>query len=69
MLTKFDYCVSANDGLPCRNLMGCWKDRIDIMAFLNKSFTEDELRKYFSGLPKSKIERIVDIIKSLNKED
>jgi len=39
------------------------------MAFLNKSLTEDELRECFSGLPKSKIERIVDIIKSLKKED
>jgi len=69
MLTQFDYCVSVNDGLPCRNLIGCWRERADIMDFLNKSLTEDELRKCFSGLPKSKIERIVDIIKSLKKED
>jgi hypothetical protein len=39
------------------------------MSYLKKSLTEDELRKCFSGLPKSKIERIVDIIKSLEKED
>jgi hypothetical protein len=39
------------------------------VAFLNKTLTEDELRKTFSGLPKSKIDRIVDIIKSLKKED
>ncbi len=69
MLTQFDYCVSVNDGLPCRNLIGCWRERADIMDFLNKSLTEAELRKCFSGLPKSKIERIVDIIKSLKKED
>ncbi|HPW36278.1 MAG TPA: hypothetical protein PK575_08690 [Syntrophorhabdus sp.] len=69
MLTKFDYCVSMNEGLPCRNLIGCWRDRTDVVAFLNKTLTEDELRKTFSGLPKSKIDRIVDIIKSLKKED
>ncbi|HNS78768.1 MAG TPA: hypothetical protein PKM17_08990 [Syntrophorhabdus sp.] len=69
MLTKFDYCVSMNEGLPCRNLIGCWGDRTDVVAFLNKTLTEDELRKTFSGLPKSKIDRIVDIIKSLKKED
>jgi hypothetical protein len=69
MITQFDYCISVSDGMPCRNLIGCWRERTDIMAFLNKSLTEDELRKCFSGLPKSKIERIVDIIKSLKKED
>jgi hypothetical protein len=58
-----------NEGLPCRNLIGCWRDRTDVVAFLNKTLTEDELRKTFSGLPKSKIDRIVDIIKSLKKED
>jgi hypothetical protein len=58
-----------NEGLPCRNLIGCWKERTEIMSFLKTSLTEDELRKCFDGLPKSKIERIVDIIKSLEKED
>jgi hypothetical protein len=69
MLIQFDYCVSVNEGLPCRNLIGCWKERTEIMSFLEKSLTEDELRKCFDGLPKSKIERIVDIIKSLEKEE
>jgi hypothetical protein len=69
MITQFDYCVSVNEGLPCRNLIGCWKERTEIMSYLKKSLTEDELRKCFDGLPKSKIERIVDIIKSLEKED
>jgi hypothetical protein len=39
------------------------------MSYLKKSLSEVELRKCFAGLPKSKIERIVDIIKSLAKED
>ena len=69
MLIQFDYCVFVNEGLPCRNLIGCWKERTDIMAFLDKSLTEDELRESFDRLPKSKIERIVEIIKSLKKEE
>jgi hypothetical protein len=59
----------VNEGLPCRNLIGCWKERTEIMSFLKKSLTEDELRKCFDGLPKSKIERILEIIKSLEKEE
>jgi hypothetical protein len=69
MLIQFDYCVSVNEGLPCRNLIGCWKERTEINSFLKKSLTEDELRKCFDGLPKSKIERILEIIKSLEKEE
>jgi hypothetical protein len=68
MIAQFDYCVSMNEGLPCRNLIGCWRERIEIDSFLKKSLSEDELRKCFDGLPKSKIERIVEIIKSLKKE-
>jgi hypothetical protein len=69
MITQFDYCVSVNEGLPCRNLIGCWRERTEINSFLKKSLSEDELRKCFDGLPKSKIERILEIIKSLNKEE
>jgi hypothetical protein len=69
MITQFDYCVSVNEGLPCRNLIGCWRERTEINSFLKKSLTEDELRKCFDGLPKSKIERILEIIKSLEKEE
>jgi hypothetical protein len=69
MLTQFDYCVSVNEGLPCRNVIGCWRERTEINSFLKKSLSEDELRKCFDGLPKSKIERIVEIIKSLEKEE
>jgi hypothetical protein len=69
MLTQFDYCVSVNEGMPCRNVIGCWRERTEIMSYLKKFLSEDELRKCFDGLPKSKIERIVEIIKSLEKED
>jgi len=69
MLTQFDYCVSMNEGLPCRNLIGCWKERTEIASYLKKTLTEDELRKCFAGFPKSKIERMIEIIKSLGKEE
>jgi hypothetical protein len=66
MLIEFSYCTAVNDGLPCRNIIGCWKERMDILAFLRETFTDDQLKKVFSGVPKSRIERIID---SLNKDD
>jgi len=66
MLIEFTYCTSMNEGLPCRNIIGCWKERTDIIALLREKFSGGELRKVFSGPPKSRIERIVESIK---KED
>ncbi len=60
----FSYCVSMNEGLPCRNIIGCFEGRMDISTFLREKFTEDELEKTFGGLPKSKIERIIESIHS-----
>ncbi len=63
MLVEFSYCVSMNENLPCRNIIGCWKERMDIIAILREKFTDEELKKAFSGPPKSRIERIVESIK------
>jgi hypothetical protein len=60
MMTEFSYCVSMNDGLPCRNAIGCWQGRMDIVERLTGRFTKDELRKVFGVLPKSKLERIIE---------
>jgi hypothetical protein len=62
MLVEFSYCTSLNEGLPCRNIIGCWHERTDIIAFLRDTFTDAELRKIFSGLPKSRLDRIIESI-------
>jgi len=63
MIIDFSYCISMNEGFPCRNIIGCWNQRMDIIAFLRDRFTDEELRKTFSGLPKSRLERIIESIK------
>jgi hypothetical protein len=64
MLVEFSYCSAMNEGLPCRNIIGCWKARTDILTFLRENFSDEQLRKVFSGPPKSRFERIAD---TLNK--
>lgn len=66
MLIEFRYCTSMNNGLPCRNIIGCWETRTDILSFLREHFTDDQLKKVFSTLPKTKIERIVDMLSEDN---
>jgi hypothetical protein len=63
MLVEFKYCSSLNEKLPCRNIIGCWKDRTDVIAFLKENFSEEDLKKIFSGPPKTRIDRIIDSIK------
>lgn len=68
MVINFTYCVSVNDGLPCRNTIGCWQERFDIAGHLKSRFTEDELKQVFGGPPRSRIERIAEAIHTAGKE-
>ena len=45
MLVEFSYCTSMNDKLPCRNILGCWKHRADIITILREQFTDEELKQ------------------------
>ena len=69
MIIEISYCFSVNEGLPCRNMIGCWQERADVMAILKAKFNDEQLEKAFSGLPKSKLERIMESIKSARKKE
>jgi hypothetical protein len=49
-----------NESLPCRNIIGCWKERTDVISFLKKNFSAEELKKAFGGLQKTRIDRIIE---------
>jgi len=66
MVLDFSYCVSMNEELPCRNIVRCWGERIDIIKFLGEKFTEDELKRALGGLPKSRVERIIESLRRLS---
>jgi hypothetical protein len=62
MVIQLSYCVSMNEGLPCRNTVRCWDRRTDIHGLLSALFSEEDLRKAFGGPPKSRLERIVESV-------
>jgi len=62
MVVDINYCISVSDGLPCRNTIGCWQNRMDIYTFLKERFSADDLKKVFGVLPKSKIDRIIESV-------
>ncbi len=65
MLIGFSYCVSMNDGLPCRNSIDCWKERLDIVAFIKAKYSDAELKKVFGSLPKTRLDRIMEMIREV----
>ncbi len=69
MMIEISYCFSANDGLPCRNTVGCWQERADIVALLKARFTDEQLKEVFDSLPKSKLQRIAESIESAREKE
>lgn len=61
-MINFSYCIVVSEGLPCRNIVGCWERRMDIVKFLREKFTEEELKKVLGGVPKSRLEKIIESI-------
>jgi len=69
MVIEIGYCFSVNEGLPCRNFVGCWQERVDVGALLKAKYTDEQLKKAFKDLPKSKLERILESIRSVHKKE
>ncbi|MEW6584192.1 MAG: hypothetical protein AB1442_01125 [Nitrospirota bacterium] len=62
MLLEFSYCIEVNTGLPCRNIIGCWSGRMDIIAFLKERFSPADLERILGGPHKSRIDRIMEVL-------
>lgn len=65
MLISLDYCLKAQNGLPCSHAYGCWKERVDVAAILEANFTDVELALAFNTIPKSRLERIMEAVRSV----
>jgi len=63
---NFLFCRTENNMLPCRWIVGCWKERMDIQTFIEDNFTEEELEQIFIP-PKSKIESLVTLVEKAKK--
>ena len=64
---NFKYCRFENNMLPCKWIIGCWKNYLDINTFLEDHYTREELERVFE-LPKPKIQSLVGLIEKAKKE-
>jgi len=49
MAIDFPYCLSVNEGLLCKSVIGCLQGRMDIIKVLRAAFAEEELERDFKG--------------------
>jgi hypothetical protein len=64
---NFLFCRTENNMLPCRWIVGCWKEHMDIDTFLEDNYTEEELDQIFAP-PKPKIESLVNLVEKAKKD-
>ncbi len=58
---SFEYCRSANKGLPCSRVLDCWFESFPIQEFINKNYSDEEQKKIFEP-PKSKVLTLTEIL-------
>jgi hypothetical protein len=63
----FRYCRAVNNDLPCRKIMDCWFEKLDIRLFIVSHFTEAQQKQIFSP-PPEKIPTILDLIKKAQEQ-
>lgn len=56
------YCRTVSNDLPCRKILDCWFETLDIRQFIRDNYTEEEQERIFSP-PPEKITTILDLIK------
>ncbi|MEA3469850.1 MAG: hypothetical protein U9R57_16735 [Thermodesulfobacteriota bacterium] len=57
----FNYCRSANKGLPCSKVLDCWFQHFPIQEYINENYSADEQTKIFEP-PKTKILTLAEIL-------
>lgn len=60
-LVSFRYCRSM-DRLPCRRMMQCWSNRIDVRTYLESRFNDQEIDAILTP-PPPKINQLIELIR------
>ena len=57
----FNYCKTANKGVPCSKVLDCWFQQFNIQEFIKENYSADEQKSIFEP-PKSKILSLSEIL-------
>ncbi len=60
-LVSFTYCMAPGSDLPCRKILDCWHERIDIAAFLNEILSPEEMESITAPV-KPKVMQLLELV-------
>ena len=60
-LVPFTYCKAPGSDFPCRKILDCWHERIDIAAFLNEILSPEEIES-ITAPPKPKVMQLLELV-------
>jgi hypothetical protein len=58
------YCLKESGNLPCARIVPCWSPCFDIVFFLEKFMTPDDLNKFINYKPKDKVISLIELIET-----
>jgi hypothetical protein len=67
-LVQFTYCTAPGTKLPCRKILDCWHERIDIESHIRETLTPNEIETLLAP-PKQKLTQIMDLIRKAKGKD
>lgn len=65
-LVEFSYCMHPASELPCRRIVDCWHERMDIVGHLENILSPQELERLFAPAP-PKISQLLELIAKAKK--
>lgn len=62
----FHYCRQMATGLPCRHIVGCWREEIEVEPFIREHYTPEQLARIFQP-PQEKVATLYDLIEKARR--
>ena len=63
---NFKFCRFENNMLPCRWIIGCWQNYMDVNRFLADNYSNEDLAQIFAP-PKSKVESLLGLVEKAKR--
>jgi len=58
---NFAYCRKTASAQPCRKIFDCWFETFDIEQFMQKHFTDEQIKTILAP-PKAKVTSLIELI-------
>jgi hypothetical protein len=64
---NFRFCRSENNFLPCRWVINCWSERMDIENIIKENYSPQELERIFTP-PRPKMVSLLELVEKAKRD-